>query len=249
MINEKLSFKKNKIKKSEKEIDFKNEIKFENIRFSYKKKPINEKDFIIRDLNLKILKGSSIGIFGRSGEGKSTFLDLLMGFLSSHSGNIFIDEIKLNECSENWQQKIFSVPQDIFIKNDTIKKNIALFEENEKIDVDKIYKILEIVNLDQIVNGLKNKIDTVIGDGGLKLSGGQKQRISIARGLYYKPEVLIFDESTNSLDTYNENLIVSNILKNLKSTTIIWVSHRKEIFKNFNKLYEMKNGKLLEEIL
>ena len=103
--------------------------------------------------------------------------------------------------------------------------------------------------MDQIVNGLKNKIDTVIGDGGLKLSGGQKQRISIARGLYYKPEVLIFDESTNSLDTYNENLIVSNILKNLKSTTIIWVSHRKEIFKNFNKLYEMKNGKLLEEIL
>ena len=249
LINEKLAFKKNKIKKSEKVIDFKNEIKLENIKFSYKQNPSNDKDFIIRDLNLKISKGSSIGIFGESGEGKSTFLDLLMGFLSVHSGNIFIDQIKLNECSENWQQKIISVPQDIFIKNDTIKKNIAFFEENEKIDVDKIYQILKIVNLDQIVNGLKNKIDTVIGDGGLKLSGGQKQRISIARGLYYEPEVLILDESTNSLDTYNENLIVSNILKNLKSTTIIWVSHRKEIFKNFNKLYKMKNGKLLEATL
>ena len=108
---------------------------------------------------------------------------------------------------------------------------------------------MKTTNLDQVINGLDDKIDTVIGDGGLKLSWGQKQRISIARALYYGPEVLIFDESTNSLDAYNENLIVNNILKNFKSTTIIWVSHRKEIFKNFNKLFEMKNGKLLEEKL
>ena len=249
LINEKLVFKKTKIYKSDKEVNFRSEIELKNIKFTYKNKPSSEEDFVINNLNLKISKGSSIGIFGLSGQGKSTFLDLLMGFLPYHSGNIFIDKIPLNECSENWQKKIFSVPQDIFIKNDTIKKNIAFSEENEEINIDKINQVLKIVNLDQMINRLDDKIDTVIGDGGLKLSGGQKQRISIARALYYGPEVLIFDESTNSLDTYNENLIVNNILKNFKDTTIIWVSHRKEIFKNFDKLFEMKNGKLLEEKL
>ena len=249
LIKEKLVFKKTKIYKSNKEINFRNEIEFKNVKFSYKNKPCLEEDYIINNLNLKISKGSSIGIFGLSGQGKSTFLDLLMGFLQCHSGNIFIDKIPLNECSDNWQKKIFSVPQDIFIKNDTIKKNIAFSEENEEIDIDKINQVLKAVNLDQIINGLDAHMDTVIGDGGLKLSGGQKQRISIARALYYGPEVLIFDESTNSLDTYNENLIVNNIIKNFKGTTIIWVSHKKEIFKNFNKLFEMRNGKLLEEKL
>jgi ABC-type multidrug transport system fused ATPase/permease subunit len=249
LVNEKLIFKKTKIYKFDKEIHFRNEIEFKNVKFSYKNKPCSEEDFIINNLNLKISKGSSIGIFGLSGQGKSTFLDLLIGFLPCYSGNIFIDKISLTECSDNWQKKIFSVPQDIFIKNDTIKKNIAFFEKNEEVNIDKINQVLKTVNLDQVINGLDDKIDTVIGDGGLKLSGGQKQRISIARALYYGPEVLIFDESTNSIDTYNENLIVNNILKNFKNATIIWVSHRKEIFKNFNKLFEIKNGKLLEEKL
>jgi ABC-type multidrug transport system fused ATPase/permease subunit len=247
LYQEKVVFNENKIKRpSTKNFQFLKNIEFKNVKFTYFPSPNSKSDYLFYDLNLKIQKGTSVGIYGESGSGKSTLLDLFMGFLHASDGKILIDNIEIDDCKTSWQQKIAAVPQDVFIKNDTIKNNITFTKEAENIEDEKIYEILQIVNLKNLVIETDKKLDTIIGDGNLKLSGGQKQRLSIARALYLNPEILIFDESTNSLDSFNENKILNEILKYKKNKTIIWVSHNKNIFSKFDFIYELNKGKLMK---
>ena len=136
------------------------------------------------------------------------------------------------------------MPQEVFISDDTLRKNIAFGVLEENISHNKIKKSIEFANLKNFSKNLENGIDTIIGERGSRLSGGQKQRIGIARAMYYDPDILIFDESTNSLDIETENKIIDEINLYRKNKTIIIVSHKENLFKNCDYIYKIENKKI-----
>jgi ABC-type multidrug transport system fused ATPase/permease subunit len=147
----------------------------------------------------------------------------------------------------SWRQKIAYVPQNVFLSDLSIRENIAFGEEKKIIDDQKIYRILKLTQLDNFVQNLKDGIETTVGEFGLQVSGGQRQRIGIARALYKNPQVIILDESTNSLDDDTEDEILKDILK-LKNNniTIFLISHDKKILKMCDNVFEIKNKKVLK---
>ena len=136
------------------------------------------------------------------------------------------------------------MPQEIFIKNDSFLNNITFGKELS--DLNYLKEIIKIVGLDDLVTNMNDGLDTIIGDAGFKLSPGQQQRLALGRAIFFKPEILVLDESTSSLDSFNEVKIVENIVSNKNEITVLWVSHNKQIFKNFDKCYELKNGNFSE---
>ena len=222
-------------------LSFKKEISIENISYSYNKNLKDEKNFIIKNLNLKIKPNSKIGIVGESGAGKSTFLDLLMGISSPQGGKIFIDNKDLSKCKKSWYKIIGCVPQDVFILDDSLKKNIAFGLSDDQIDMNKINRAIELANLKELINNLKHGIENLVGEKGSRLSGGQRQRIGIARALYNEPSILFFDEATNALDVETEKKIVNEVFNNQKNCTIVFVSHNQENLKYCDIIYEVKD--------
>ena len=215
---------KNKVTK----FDFRQDINFENVSFSYSDNVKLDANFVLKDVNLKIKKGSKIGIIGGSGSGKSTFLDLVMGLISPQNGKILIDGKKIQDVKSNWQKIIGCVPQEVFILDDTLKRNVAFGLPNELIDVEKVNKAIELAKLTEFKNTLDSGLETLLGEFGSRLSGGQRQRVGIARALYHNPNILIFDEATNALDTQTEKNIVNEIFSSNKDNTIIFVSHNRD---------------------
>ena len=197
--------KKKKNKNSKRSsINFNKEIELKNLNFSYDLKNSKKIKFIFENLNLIIKKGDCVGIQGESGSGKSTLIDLIIGLQKPSAGKILIDGSDMDGSVESWQEIIGCVPQEVFILDDSLKKNIAFGLNNQEISDEKIKKSLEFSNLNNFLSGLENHLETIIGENGLRLSGGQKQRIGIARAIYNNPDILIFDESTSSLDVETE---------------------------------------------
>tara|TARA_E500000178_G_scaffold147167_1_gene146860 strand:- start:18111 stop:19841 length:1731 start_codon:yes stop_codon:yes gene_type:complete len=222
------------------EIFFSNKIEFKNISFSYDKKEVFE------NLNFIISKNSFIGIYGESGSGKSTLVNLLCGLLNSKEGEILIDEKNINDVKNSWQSKIGYIPQDIYILDDSIKNNIIFNDENNT-NIDKDLKnVIEISQLNRLIDSFNDGLDTKVGDRGINISGGQRQRIAIARALYHKPDVLIFDEATNSLDEITENNLMDSIYE-IKGKTIIIISHNPKTLNRCEKIFKIE-GKSVREI-
>ncbi len=221
-----------------KELIFKDKISLENVSFKYPKGNLN----ILKNTNIEIKKNDFFGVMGLSGSGKSTLITLLMGIFKPDSGIIKCDGINIHKNIDEWQNKIGYVPQDVFLKNDTIKKNIAFGEEEKNIDDKKIEKVVDMVFLRNFVDNLPDKINTIVGERGANISGGQKQRIGIARALYRSPEILIMDESTNSLDKVTENDLIEDLFKFKNKFTLILISHNKSVFKNFDKIIELEKN-------
>ncbi len=216
------------------------EIEFKNVDYKYP----NSADYIFKSINITIGRGECIGVVGKSGVGKSTFADLLSGLLEPKSGSILIDgEKKLN--NHLYLQKMVGyIQQRIFLSDDSIKKNIAIGIDEEKIDLERVINVLRAANLMDFINTLPDGVNTNIGELGGNLSGGQKQRLNIARALYRKPEILIFDEGTSALDEANEDEIIKTLLSIKDSTTIIIISHRPSTLKICNKIYNIDEKKL-----
>lgn len=219
---------------------FKNEINFDNVSFSYKK---NRQ--LLKNLSFKIKKNNIVGIFGESGCGKSTILNLLTGLLSPTNGNILIDEKNLENEIDSWQSKIGYIPQDNFLLDDTIKKNIIFSDELEEFDEDKFKTVTSIASLKSFISLQEKGIETKIGDRGINISGGQRQRIGIARALYANPEILIFDEATSALDRDTEKEILDNIYS-IKDKTIVIISHKLKNLARCHKIFQVKNKNILE---
>ena len=220
-------------------INFKKKISFIRVRYNYE----NDND-IFENLNLEINKGDKIGIIGKSGSGKSTFVDLLSGLLTPTSGKILVDENELKEKTlESWQQKIGYVPQKVHILDDKLKFNIAYGVKEEEINYIKLKSIIEKTNLREIRSNEKNIdiMDIKISDRGLNISGGELQRIALARSLYNDSEILILDEATNSLDELNKKKLIDNIYDLYNDKTVIFISHEENVFDYCNKIYELKN--------
>ena len=203
-----------------------------------------EDNFIFKNLSITIKKGSKIGIVGSSGSGKSTFLDLMMGLLPLQNGNILVDGNSIENYEDGWQKNIGCVPQEVFITDDTLKRNIAFGLSENTINNEKLSKAIESAGLKNFTNNLDLKTDTIIGERGSRISGGQRQRIGIARALYHDPEVLILDEATNALDEETEEKIVKEIFSISKGRTIIFVSHNYKNLKNCDHIYKIENKSL-----
>ena len=227
-------------KNLKKKIYFNESIEINNLSYSY---PDTDK-IILNDITLKINKGDIIGLSGDSGEGKSTFLDLISGLSKPSKGEILVDGTNINNEGFNWQHQVGYVPQDIYLLDDTIKANIAFGEKIDHFNEERFNHSLNMAQLSDYVTSLPNKENTFVGDRGMRLSGGQKQRIGIARSLYFDPKILILDEPTSSLDVKNESLILKDIYNLSGEITIIIISHRMSAFKNCNKVYVLKNSKL-----
>ena len=232
-------------KKINNNINFSNfkKITLENVSFHY---PSTKKN-ILNNINIEINRNTSIGIIGESGSGKSTFVDIFLGLLKPQKGNFFIDDNKIQENLKSWQTNIGYVPQFVFLSDDTIRGNIAFGVSENEIDDKKINRCLKIAQLDNFVNDLPNGTYTSIGENGARLSGGQRQRIGIARSLYNNPEVLVFDESTSSLDSTTERNFIEVVRELQKEKTIIIVSHRSTSVKYCNIILKIDNGKIYEQ--
>ena len=233
-------------KKFTNKVSFKKEINIKNLSFTYDKNLKNEKNFVLKNVNFLIKTNQKIGIVGESGSGKSTLLDLLMGISEPQSGEILVDDTNLNEIKDNWYKKIGCVPQEVFILDDSLKKNIAFGLPDDQIDEDKVLRAIDLANLSKLKENLKYGIDNLVGDKGSRLSGGQRQRIGIARALYNNPTILFFDEATNSLDVETEKKIIDEIFNKQINKTIIFVSHKKENLKYCDSIYEVKEKKLIK---
>ena len=223
------------------ETRFEKSLKLKNIFFDYEKSKS-----ILKGINIEILKGSTIGIMGSSGSGKSTFIDVLTGLLRPNKGEVLVDEQNIYLNLKSWRKKLGYVPQNIYLLDDTIKNNIAFGIQEHLIDQKLINEALNKAGLNKFIKELPNGVETNVGERGTKLSGGQAQRIALARALYNKPSVLILDEATNSLDINKENQILETIKTNLKDITVIIVSHRENTVKICDKVYKISDGILKE---
>lgn len=222
-----------------KDIFFENKIEFKNIEFSFSK---NNK--ILKDVNLIIKKGEKIGIIGETGSGKSTLIDLLIGIQTPTNGDILIDGLNQKLFNKSWRKKIGYVSQTIYLIDDTIKNNIAIGINEDRIDDSKINKVLKLTNLKNFINTLEFGVNTIVGERGVKLSGGQRQRICLARALYNDPEILVLDEATSALDFNTEEDVIKSINNLPNKKTIIMIAHRVATLKSCDKIFELKKGKL-----
>tara|TARA_Y100000591_G_scaffold67977_1_gene56274 strand:+ start:444 stop:2186 length:1743 start_codon:yes stop_codon:yes gene_type:complete len=211
-----------KLDQEDKKID-NHSISLQGVSFQYE----GSKEYIFKDFNLNINKNASIAIMGKSGVGKSTLGDLMMGLIEPSKGQILIGDYKIQDVKSSWLKCIGYVPQETYILDDTLKANIALGVDKEKIDIYKIEEIISLLELDKIVERTEFNSELILGDNGVKLSGGQKQRIGIGRALYTNPKILVLDEATSFLDLETEKKIISIFEKLKNKITIICITHRK----------------------
>jgi ABC-type branched-subunit amino acid transport system ATPase component len=227
-------------KKINPQINIIKNIEINNLRFSYD----NIKDFCLDNLNLKIHNNSLIGITGKSGSGKSTLIDIIMGLKFPNSGLIKINNYNLQDINDNWRRMIGYVQQDVFLLDDSIQSNIAFGVQENLINKKKIFDLIKKTELQNFIKSLPDGIDTKVGERGARISGGQKQRIAIARALYSSPKMLILDEATNGIDYDSEILILELLKKIKKNMIIIFVSHKRNVLKFCDVVYELKNKKI-----
>ena len=221
-------------------LSFKNEIYLNNISFKYQ----NSKKKVLDKINLKILKGTTIGIMGTSGVGKTTLINLLLGLLKPTSGSILVDSKNISKDLKSWQNNIGYVPQNINLIDESLENNIALGVEKKNINNDRIIECIKETQLANLIKNNKNGVRTHVGEFGSRLSGGQKQRIGIARSIYKNPEMLILDEFTNGLDNLTEKKIVNEIQNYSKNKTVIIISHKLSTLSVCDKIYRLTNNGL-----
>jgi HlyD family secretion protein len=227
---------------NQKEIQISKNIEFKNISLSYG----NSNQYILRDLNFKFFLNKINGITGPSGSGKSSIIDLLLGFIKPQKGDIFFGNKKLNKnLMSGWRKNFFLVTHNIFISNSTLLENIAFGIDRNKIDINKIKKISKILHLDEIINKFPDKYLHEINDMGSEFSSGEKQRISLARALYFNKKILIMDEATNALDEKSEKSILKAIKKVSATNTIIFITHNISSLKICDRILYLSNGSTL----
>ena len=217
-------------------------IELKNITFSYN---IND-DFVLKDVSIKFKKNTLTGIIGKSGSGKSTLSKLVMGLLEPTNGEVMINDVDINQVSHDWQKKIGYIPQDVFLIESSLIKNIALSQNDSEINIEKINFAIKNSLLEELVENSKEGLKFMINDNGKNISGGQKQRIGLARALYSYPDLLILDEPTSNLDLESQELLNRCLLEIKKDRIVILVTHSEKMLKNCDKIYKINEKKLSE---
>ena len=224
---------------NEKKVEFKS-LELMNLSFSYD----NKKD-ILKNINFKINKKEKIGIVGLSGSGKTTLINILLSLIDYKNGKIYLNDIEIKNKNDLLKSKISFVPQNPVIIDGTVKENITVTESESNIKVDDLENAIKNSNLKDVVKQMSKGINTIIGENGISLSGGQKQRLALARALYKKPDLLILDEATSSLDKLVESEIVNHLVNKEKNLTLIIISHNINLLKNCDKIIFIENSLLV----
>lgn len=215
---------------------FRKTIEIKNLTFFYK----DQKNKILDNVNLTINKGETIGVYGESGSGKSTLIDIIIGLLDPQKGKVLVDNIDINKNKNGWFSKIGYVPQNVYLKDDTIKNNIYFYENKSDNNTKRLRESLSVSQLRKL------NMNRQVGERGIKISGGQKQRVGLARALYKESDILILDESTSALDKKNEENFLNDVFKLKSKKTLIIISHKKNIVKKCNRVITIKNKKIVE---
>ena len=218
------------------------EISLNDISYQY----ADSAPYVLRQVNLQISKGDRIGLIGRTGSGKSTLVDILMGLLQPTEGSIAIDgNLLLKGNLLSWQKSIAHVPQNIFLTDATVAENIAFGINVNSVDMSEVIRASKQANLDEFIVSLPDGYSTMVGEAGIRFSGGQRQRLGLARALYRKSELLVLDEATSALDGNTESLVMQAI-ENLNETlTVIIIAHRISTLEHCNKIIKLENGQLM----
>ena len=220
-------------------------LSLENISFFYP----NKKELVLDNINMKVPFNSVVGVVGRSGSGKSTLIDVILGLIEPQYGKLKIDGNIISDSKKNraWQNNIGYVSQNIFLSEQTIAENIAFGVQKDEIDYKRLNEVINYADLTEFIKNLENKIDTKVGERGVKLSGGQKQRIGIARALYNEKNIIIFDEATSSLDGFTEKKIMDSIYGLKSQKTIILIAHRLKTVERCDLIFFMDKGKIIDK--
>jgi len=218
-------------------------ISFEGITYSYPNSDVK----ILDKADLEIPIGSSIGIVGTTGAGKSTLVDILLGLLKPQEGVIKADGSDIRDNYRSFLKNVGYIPQMIFMLDDTIRNNVAFGIPASEQSEERIWEALKEAALDDFVRGLPQGLDTGIGERGIRISGGQRQRIGIARALYSDPEVLILDEATSALDNETENLIMESINRFMGRKTLVIIAHRLQTIEKCDMVFRVGDGRITRE--
>jgi ABC-type multidrug transport system fused ATPase/permease subunit len=222
-------------------VDFVPKVAIKNLHLTY----FGQFKPALEEITLQIDPGSVTAIVGPSGAGKTSLIDVILGVVTPTYGEVLISGIDSKVAIAKWPGALSYVPQDISIANRTIAENIALGFKVNEISEAQLWEVLKIAQLEKFVRSLPDGIQTKVGDRGAKLSGGQRQRLGIARALITKPQLLVLDEATSSLDGQSE-LDVSDAIKELKgSVTVVMIAHRLSTVRNADQVIYMEGGKIL----
>ena len=219
------------------------ELLLDGIEFSY----TDSVQKALSGVELRVRKGEAIGIVGASGAGKSTLVDIILGLLDPQEGQVLVNGESLTAIRRSWQDSVGYVPQQIFIADDTVRRNVALGIPDDQIIDERLWQVLEVAQLGEFVRSLPNGLDSILGEHGSKISGGQQQRIGIARALYHDPKVLILDEATSSLDVDTEHGVMAAVESLHGIKTVLIVSHRLSTVEYCNRIYTLANGRVVGE--
>ena len=224
-------------------LPFSQEIQLKNLSFHYAVKDTEEISWVLKNINLKLTKGTRIGFIGITGSGKSTLLDIIMGLLPVTGGEFTVDNQPITaENKRAWQAHIAHVPQNIYLSDSTIEENIAFGIPQAKIDHQRVEEVVKQAQIAELIEGWGDGYQTFVGERGIRLSGGQRQRIGIARALYKQADVLIFDEATSALDHETEQSVMQAIESLNKDLTILIIAHRLTTLKGCDTIVKLDSN-------
>lgn len=223
-------------------LSFTNQIQLSNLSYRYSQ----ELNPAIDHVSLNIRKGESIALIGKSGAGKTTLVDIILGLLSPQGGDIAVDGISIYQNLRGWQNLVGYIPQSIFLLDDTVERNIAFGVPDHLIDYQKLEEAISAAQLDELMIQLPKGIQTRVGERGVMLSGGQRQRIGIARALYHEREILVLDEATSALDNETEKKVSEAIQSLAGERTLIVIAHRLSTVEHCDRVYMLEKGKIVK---
>lgn len=223
--------------------EFKNNLNISRLMYRY---PTSE-SMALDGISLKIRRGESIGLIGKSGAGKTTLVDVLLALLIPESGDIEVDGRSIYENLSAWKALVGYIPQTIFLLDDTIERNIAFGVQDKFIDKDRLEYAIKAAQLEELMQTLPEGVKTSVGERGVRLSGGQRQRIGIARALYHQREILVLDEATSALDNETERLVSESIGALSGKSTLIIIAHRLTTLQDCDRVYVLDQGKVVRE--
>ena len=233
-----LSFSNSKPESKKYRLPFNERITLEKIFYRYSETSEN----VLKNIGLEIKKGQSIALIGKSGAGKTTLVDIILGLLTPSNGDIRVDDRSIYNDLRSWQNLVGYIPQSIFLMDDTIERNIAFGVPDYLINRDRLDRAIEAAQLTELIEQLPQGVQTSVGERGVRLSGGQRQRIGIARALYHEREILVLDEATSALDNETEALVTEAIKSLSGEKTMIIIAHRLTTVQHCDRIYLMEKG-------
>ncbi|WP_234571651.1 ABC transporter ATP-binding protein [Rhodohalobacter sp. 614A] len=232
---------RDKILKSAEKLNLEKEIELDNVSYRYP----NSDEYAVKDISLKIPKGSAVAFVGESGAGKTTLVDVILGLLTPETGAIYVDGANIENNLRGWMKNIGYIQQSNYLMDERIFRNIAFGIPDDEVDKEKLNEAIEAAQLKELIERLPKGLRTRVGERGVRLSGGQQQRIAIARALYNDPQVLVMDEATSALDNITEKYVIEAIERLRGDRTIIMIAHRLTTVRNCDVIYMLNEGEII----